>query len=376
MSIDYRTQGKNKKVVTLIMTEKCNLNCIYCYEHNKTARSMSLDMAKKIIDKEFEVDDGFQCVEVDFFGGEPLLEFDKIVDLVEYVKKQSYKKPYEFFVVTNGTLVHGRIKEWLIEHPEVVCGLSLDGNKKIQDMNRSNSFDDIDIDFFKKMYPLQEIKMTVSKESLPYFSDGVIFCHEKGFKVSCNLACGIDWSDEISQQILSEQLMVLINYYMQHPEITPCNMLGRDIRYIGYDNVMDKAGVRKWCGTGTAMPTYGIDGTKYPCQYFSPMTLGEELAKKAKELTFITEIPADLLDSDCVQCPIKEICPTCYGENFAATGNMYKPDKARCKLNKITMKARAYFKALQWESGLLNDLSSDDEQALLRAIMLIQNMSE
>lgn len=376
MSNTYKSKDKNVKSVTLIMTEKCNLQCTYCYEQNKSPRSMSVETAKKIIDQEFEKQDEFDFIEIAFFGGEPFIEFDNIVEIVNYVESRNFTRDYGYFIITNGTLVQGRIKEWLLKHPNVICGLSLDGNKKMHDLNRSNSFDMIDLDFFVENYPEQEVKMTISRESLPYLYEGVKFCHEKGFLVACNLACGIDWSDRKHETILAEQLMLLIEYYLANPNITPCTILNREIKYIGYDNVIDSTKTRKWCGTGINIPTYGVDGEKYACQYFSPLTLGGEKAKEAKKLVFIKDIPDEITDPKCVDCILKAICPTCYGENYAATGNMYIHEESRCRFTKLIIKARAYFKAMQWKLGMLNFEDEDDEQALLRAISMIQEMPE
>ncbi len=374
MSNTYKSKDKNVKSVTLILTEKCNLNCTYCYEHNKSAASMPLEIAKKIIDEEFAKNDEFDFIEIAFFGGEPLIEFDLIKKIVDYVEQQNFKRDYGYFIITNGTLVHGEVKQWLIDHPNVICGLSLDGNKLMHDMNRSNSFDLIDLKFFAKNYPEQEIKMTISRESLPHLFEGVVFCHEQGFLVACNLACGLDWSDPMYEDILGEQLLKLIEFYIKNPDIIPCTILNREIKYIAYDNVINNTQTRKWCGTGLNIPTYGVDGEKYPCQYFSPLTLGTEKAKEAKKLTFLKDIPDELTDPKCVNCILKAICPTCYGENYAATGNMYIHEEARCRLTKIIIKARAYFKAQQWLNNMLEFDDEDDEQALLRAIKMIQDM--
>ena len=222
-----KVRADKRKFVTLIMTENCNLACTYCYETNKTRKSMPLDLAKQIIDKEMKKEDYSELVCFDFFGGEPFLEFDKIKSLTEFIQNQNYKKPFDLFIGTNGTLVHGEIQKWLIENKEFVnCGLSLDGNKFMQDINRSNSFDKIDLDFFVKNYPNIIIKMTVSKETLPYIAEGVIFLHKVGFKqITCNLAYGIDWRDKENEKKLQDQLNLLIDFYLSNPELKPCSML-------------------------------------------------------------------------------------------------------------------------------------------------------
>lgn len=210
--------------------------------------------------------------------------------------------------------------------------------------------------------------MTISKETLPHLAEGVIELHKKGFKISCNLAYQIDWSDEENATLLERELLKLIDYYIEHPNIEPCSMLDMSISNISINS--DDA--YRFCGAGYSMRSYDVDGEFYPCQFFMPLSLGEEKAKKSKEIIFPKEIlPKEELDEKCVSCVLRSICPNCLGANFASTGNIYKRDENMCRLTKITLKARAYFRAVQWEKGLLK--GSDDEiKATLNAIVKIQ----
>ena len=118
-------------LITLTLTNNCNLACNYCYEkHNSD--TMTFDTAVAIINKELQLN-ASEAVEIDFFGGEPFLSFDLIRKIVDYIcpKKQIEKRNIHCFVSTNGTLVHGEVQEWLRFHKEIIsCGLSADGTKK------------------------------------------------------------------------------------------------------------------------------------------------------------------------------------------------------------------------------------------------------
>lgn len=362
----------NDRFVTLTLTNMCNLNCTYCYEVNKSNRKMSFETAKSIIDSEFQ--NGIEkdlFLHFSLFGGEPFLEFDLICKIVDYIEKNysNYHK-YNIDITTNGTLVHGEVQEWLKEHKKAVyCALSLDGTKEMHDTNRSNSFDKIDLDFFLSMYPKQSIKMTISQETLPKLAEGVIYCSEKGFDIFCNLAYGIDWSNKDNISILNNQLAILIDYYLNNPDVKPCSMLSDQIFQLGMD--YPNSNVKKWCATGDKMASYDTDGKKYPCQFFMPLSCGEEKSKKAKEFEFYDEIPVDLLDEKCRNCIVNRACPTCYGSNYVSTGSLYKKEDNYCILTKNILFARSFFHAKLWELGRLK-LSEDDEQALLRSIILIQ----
>ena len=361
------------KTVTLTLTESCNLACSYCYEHHKSQKKMNLPQAKQIIDFELSNMDGFDNLEFDLFGGEPFLEFDLVKEITDYICLKKGDIPCTVFASTNGTLVHGDIQTWLTEHSGCfICGLSLDGTRDMHNVNRSDSYDSIDLNFFLKMYPEQDVKMTISKETLPDLAEGVIDMQQKGFLVSCNLAYGIDWSDPQNTEILNRELHKLIDFYLEHPDIEPCSMLAMGISNVGS---FEEHAVR-YCGAGKYMRAYDVDGRDYPCQFFMPLSVGEEKACAVKDIKFPDEyLPEELLDEKCKTCVVRSACPNCFGSNYASTGSIYSRDDNLCRLTKIVMKARSYFRAKQWELGQLHE-SPDELQTLLRAIVNIQEKLE
>jgi radical SAM protein with 4Fe4S-binding SPASM domain len=222
------------------------------------------------------------------------------------------------------------------------------------------------------MYPEQDVKMTISQETLPDLAEGVMDMHRKGFLVSCNLAYGIDWSDPQNTTILNRELHKLIDFYLKNPDIEPCSMLEMGISNVG---LYEENAVR-YCGTGKYMRAYDVDGSAYPCQFFMPLSIGEEKADAVKYISFPDEyLPDDEIDEKCRNCVVRSACPNCFGANYASTGSIYKRDDNMCRLTKIILKARSYFRAKQWELGQLHE-SPDDLQTLLRAIIKIQEELE
>ena len=127
---------ENRRIVTLTLTNTCNLQCTYCYEANKSSKRMPFEVAKEIIDKEMNADEGME-IEFDMFGGEPFLVFDLMKQIADYLVQNYAQRKWLIFATTNGTLVHGEIQDWLKNRPFFYCGLSLDGNKLMHDINRS-----------------------------------------------------------------------------------------------------------------------------------------------------------------------------------------------------------------------------------------------
>ena len=362
--------NKNKpkrKTVILTLTNQCNLNCSYCYEEHNTTKA-NYENIIKIIEKEFQKEDEFDEIEFDLFGGEPFLEFEMIKRIINFVETKCWTKPYLFFATTNGTLVHGKIKDWLQKQKNFHCGLSYDGNPAMQDINRTNSSKLIDLDFFKENYPEQEIKMTISEKTINNLYDGIVYLEDYGFNVSCNLAYGIDWSNHNNSIVLEQQLMLLIQRYLKNPHIVPSRLLESNI-----DDLSRKINKNHiYCGAGTAMAAYDVKGNGYPCQFFMPISCGEEKAKKSKSIKFPKNvIPNELIDEKCRECVIKNVCPTCYGANYVEFGNIFSHSESYCKLTKIITKAKAYLRAEQWKQGHLY-LSKDEEIAMLKSITIIQ----
>jgi len=360
----------SRKDVTLTITEACNLNCVYCYEEHKSRNEMTFETAKRIVDFELSVDDGTNQVTIDFFGGEPFMNFELIKRICNYTWSKDWPKQYIFFATTNGTLIHGEIEEWISKNKDLFwLGLSIDGNEYMQNINRCNSFSQIDLDYFLREWPEQAVKMTISRETLPYLAEGCIFLHEKGFKVTCNLAYGLDWSSADSQKTLSDQLMKLIDYYVEHPAISPCSMLDRRIE--GF--VEKQAEFHKWCGAGTNMRVYSVAGACYPCQFFMPLSVGSEKAERSVEIDF--EKDDALQDRMCDGCILIPICPTCYGSNYAKTGNVSKKDEGECKMNKLIILANSYlrYRLLTRYTDEELGITIQDRKRLTDAIVAIQN---
>lgn len=322
--------------LSFVVTHKCNLNCVYCYEKQKDDSCADPALIKSIL-ATYLSDTRLKEVNVDFFGGEPWMEFDLIKDVCEWTWARHWPNKYIFYTTTNGTLVHGEIKEWLRKNKERFwCELSLDGCKETHDKNRSHSFDRIDKDFFLECWPKQTVKMTISKESIYTLFEDIIYVQKLGFRVAgTNFAEGIDWSNKEYVSILCKQLEKLTEFYLANPEMEVAPILNIPIQNCEYE-----AKARKWCGTGGNMALYDIDGRKYPCQFFAPMTIPNEKFASIKGIDFNDE--NHFIDKDCFNsCYFYNICSNCYGANFLVHGKLNERDKSKCGL----MKVRAYYAA-------------------------------
>lgn len=332
---------KNQKYhLAIILTNQCNLKCSYCYENNKQRKTIPINLAKEAIAKHLN-DESYEEVVIDFFGGEPFLEFAAIKELCEWTWSQQWKAKYIFFATTNGVLLHNEIKEWLRSHKKRIwVSLSLDGKRQSHNINRSNSFDLIDINFFKECWPEQTVKMTISKETAPYIYENITYIHSLGFKITgTNFAEGLDWSDTSLKSIVVEQLEKLCNYYIEHPDLEPVPLVNMRIYKCEEQNVP-----HKWCGCGEHMVAIDTDGEEYPCTFFTPMSFSKKQLQEVKSINFFdTNL---FIDKECYNtCYLDPICNSCYGANLLTNGCINKRDKSKCELMKIRAVMSAYLAA-------------------------------
>ncbi len=355
-----------RKSISLVATQSCNLNCTYCYEDFKSKRTMTFDRAFSIIEgylssSSTEYD---ECV-IDIFGGEPFLNFPLIKQLCEAVWAKKWIKPFLFYATTNGTLIHGEIQEWLLSNKhKFYASVSLDGTPEMHNLNRSNSFSKIDLSFFQNTWENPSTKMTISKETLPFLADGVIFLHSLGFTIYNNLAYGIDWSDANNIDVLNRELEKLIVYYLAHQEIAPCSLLDVKMEYQTYVE-------KKWCGTGTNMVVYDTDGVDYPCQMFLPMSIGHEKAELSRHIDF--SITENLVDIKCQGCLLHPICPTCYGSNYSESGDIRTRNNQLCQLTKVRALASSYLKAKKVLAKNEFKKLEGDDYLIVKAALEIQS---
>jgi hypothetical protein len=334
---------------------------------------MSENTAKGIITEEFQLSDGFDEVEIDFHGGEPFLAFETMRSLCEWVWHHHWKRPYLFFVTTNGTLVHGHIRDWLQARRErIYCCLSIDGTPEMHNLNRSGSFASIDIPFFQEAWPDQPKKMTVSPETLPFLADGVKYLHARNITFSCNLACGLDWPDS-APRVLAEQVKDLVDFYLSNPELEPCNLLRLPIELLGADRERGDDAVPRWCGIGDAIRAYDVDGTRYPCH--SAIEFGGDGHREVPPLGGID--PLARVPSDCEDCVYKRICRTCYAANYKYSGDPTIRGWIDCWTTKVLAEATVcLFGKILAKEVLPAYLNAWSNKKLARLCVAIEQISE
>ena len=129
----------NLYTLSLEIAHECNLNCRYCYLGAKKNKVMNSNMAKEAVDMSIKevLKQKDKTLDVYFIGGEPLLKFDLIKEIVEYVKTvcNNWGLNYSFSTTTNGTLLNKEIMDYLIGE-RFDLKISIDGKEEFHDLNR------------------------------------------------------------------------------------------------------------------------------------------------------------------------------------------------------------------------------------------------
>lgn len=201
------------------VTTNCNMNCTYCYEgENKKDSNISNETLEQTLSfiKRYMLSFKDEKIIVDFHGGEPLLQFDKI----QYAVKDllgKFEENISFGITTNGTIVSEEIFKFLTENFHYSLSISLDGNRKTHNMNRklkngAGSYE-IVIKNAKKFLAIRDdvrIRMTINSKTVDSLYSSIDSLIDSGFKI---IAPAIDYFDnewdKEKMEILQEQIILL-----------------------------------------------------------------------------------------------------------------------------------------------------------------------
>ena len=283
--IDQVKQRKTVvKALCLHIAHDCNLACKYCFaeegEYHGRRALMSYEVGKKALDFLIASSGNRRNLEVDFFGGEPLMNWQVVKDLVAYGREQEkiHNKHFRFTVTTNGVLLNDEIQDFINKEMDNVV-LSLDGRKEINDnmrpfRNGKGSYDLI-VPKFQKLADSRNqeryyVRGTFTRNNLD-FSNDVLHFADLGFKqMSIEPVVG-DESDPYA--IREEDIPKICEEYDRLAKI----MIEREKEGKGFNFfhfMIDLEGgpcVSKrlsGCGSGTEYLAVTPWGDLYPCHQF------------------------------------------------------------------------------------------------------------
>lgn len=143
MAFDFKNRSQAVKALCLHVAHTCNLNCSYCFasqgKYQGDRALMSFEVGKQAFDFLIANSGSRRNLEVDFFGGEPLMNWEVVKRLVAYAREQEklHDKNFRFTLTTNGMLLSDEVDDFLNREMSNVV-LSLDGRKEIHDHLRKD----------------------------------------------------------------------------------------------------------------------------------------------------------------------------------------------------------------------------------------------
>ena len=281
---DFKKRETVVKALCLHIAHDCNLACKYCFaeegEYHGRRALMSFEVGKKALDFLVANSGNRVNLEVDFFGGEPLMNWQVVKDLVEYGRslEEPYNKKFRFTLTTNGVLLNDEILELVNKEMSNVV-LSIDGRKEVHDLMRPHrggqgSYDEI-VPKFQKVAESREqmnyyVRGTYTHNNLDFAQD-VMHLADLGFKQISVEPVVADETEDYA--IKPQDIDTLLEQY----DILAQDMIRRRKEGKGYNFfhfMIDLEGgpcVAKrlsGCGSGTEYLAVTPWGDFYPCHQF------------------------------------------------------------------------------------------------------------
>ena len=352
-NLDLKKRDSVIKAMCLHVAHTCNLNCEYCFAgqgryHGKDA-IMSFEVGKKALDFLVENSGSRHNLEVDFFGGEPLVNFNVVKELVKYARsiEKEKDKHFRFTLTTNGVLLNDDVIDFLNKEMDNVV-LSLDGRKEVNDLKRKRldgkgSYDIIVPHFqnFVKKRGNKEYYMrgTFTRNNLDFTND-IFHMLDLGFtelsmepvvsKPDTDYALREEDLDKIYEQyeILAKEMI------KRRRECNPFTFYHYMIDLTGGPCIYKRI---TGCGSGTEYLAVSPNGDFYPCHQF----VGEKefLMGNVNEGITNTKLRDEFKlcnvysRKECENCWAKLYCSGgCSANSYHTTGSIQGVYEYGCKL--------------------------------------------
>lgn len=356
------------KAMCLHVSHDCNLRCKYCFAdegkyHTEKRELMTAETGKRAMDYLVEHSGHRRNLEVDFFGGEPLMNFEVVKEVVEYAREleKKHNKVFRFTITTNGILLDEKKLEYINENMSNIV-LSIDGRKEVNDRMRyradgSGSYDKI-VPIFQKVAESRNqdnyyVRGTFTRENLD-FSEDVLHLADLGFKqisiepVVCGEETDYSLREEDLPKIFNEYESLVKEYVKRKKEGNGFNFFHFMIDLEEGPCIIKRL---SGCGCGCEYLAVAPNGDVYPCHQF----VGSEEYKMGslydssglnKELRSTFEKCNVYTKPDCDSCFAKFFCSGgCIANACLINGDMNKPHKLSCEMMKKRVECSLYAKA-------------------------------
>lgn len=357
------------KAMCLHIAHDCNLRCKYCFastgDFGQGRMLMDYETGKRAIDFLIERSGDRKFLEVDFFGGEPSLNFGTVEKLVEYARSQEepHNKKFRFTVTTNGVHLTDEMIDFINKEMYNVV-LSIDGRKEVNDRMRvrvdgSGSYDRI-IPNFKKLVDKRPknkdwyVRGTYTKYNLD-FSNDVMHLYDLGFD---QISVEPVMADPSEPYAITEADLPRIfkEYEILSEKIQKIRDKGKFINFFHFMIDLDQGPCAikrlRGCGSGNEYVSVTPDGDIYPCHQFVGIT--EFKMGNLYDGTFNEEMKDMFAHAhvynkpECKKCWAKFYCSGgCNANNYIYAGDIHNAHKLSCQIQKKRLECAIMMKAVK-----------------------------
>ena len=368
--MDFKKRTTVVKALCLHIAHDCNLACKYCFadegEYHGKRELMSYEVGRKALDFLVANSGSRTNLEVDFFGGEPLMNFEVVKQLVEYGRslEAPNNKKFRFTLTTNGVLLDDDILEFANKEMSNLV-LSLDGRKEVHDLMRprrggQGSYDTVVPKFIKAAESRNQmnyyVRGTYTRNNLDFAKD-VIHMADLGFEQISVEPVVADKSE--SYAIREEDIDTLIKQYDElTAEMIKRKKEGKPFNFFHF--MIDLSGgpcVAKrlsGCGSGTEYLAVSPSGELYPCHQF--MGMKDFLLGNVDEGVIRTDIRDEFklcnvyAKEKCKNCFAKFYCSGgCAANSYNFSGSINGTYEIGCELQKKRIECAIALKALEFD---------------------------
>lgn len=357
------------KALCLHVSHDCNLRCKYCFaatgDFGVKRTLMSAGTGKKAIDFIIEASGNRRNLEIDFFGGEPLMNFEVVKEITAYAEEKGRErnKNFRFTLTTNALLLNEENKKFINEHMGNIV-LSIDGRQQVNDRMRfrvdgSGCYDAI-LPKIKDMADSRGqdkyyVRGTFTRENLD-FSEDVLHLADQGFKqisvepVVAGKDSGYDIREEDLPVLFEEYEKLALEYVKRHKEGNGFNFF-----HFMVDLSQGPCAIKrlKGCGSGHEYVAVTPEGDIYPCHQFVGMddfkignvNSGPDLNKSTVDRFKSANINNN---EACRSCWAKFYCSGgCAANAYQFNGDIGKPYAIACELEKKRLECSLWIKAME-----------------------------
>ena len=359
-TLDFDFTNMNVKSLCLNVAHSCNMKCSYCFASQGNfglpSALMSKETGRQAIDFLLKNSGDITHLEIDFFGGEPLLNMEVVRDLVTYARSQQkqYGKKIAFTLTTNAVLLTDEVMQFILDN-DIAVILSLDGRPEVNDrlrlMNNGEGS-------YEKIVP--HIQAMVAKEPRSYyvrgtftrqnldFTNDIRHFTELGLK-NFSLEPAIGTTSEYA--IREEDLpAVLAEYEKLADLLLDYYKAGQDVHFFHYDLGLQRgpclAKRHTGCGAGVEYLVVTPEGDIYPCHQFvgeKNFLMGNVNRELDSEIRTRLGKNTLLNKEECRKCWARYYCGGgCHANNYFTNQAIEQPAEIACQMHRKRVESAIY----------------------------------